>query len=43
MHALDRKALHKRELQGSHAPLKVRQFYNPKFEALEVLENRTGV
>ena len=30
------------ELQGSHASLKVLEFFSPKFKALKVLENSTG-
>jgi len=29
-------------LPGSHASLKVLEFFHPKFKALKVLENRTG-
>jgi len=29
-------------MQGSHASLKVLEFFSAKFKALKVLENRTG-
>jgi len=33
---------HSLYVQGSHASLKVLEFFSPKFKALKVLENRTG-